>query len=926
MRRYFLLLATIILLIAAVLRLSQLNTHPPGPHFDESANILITRSIAFGGADLFPITNSYQGRETLYHYYNAVLFRLIGDGEFTMRLSSVYVAMLTIAASMALGRAMFRGQRGIIIGLVVGVLMTTSFHQVLMARQMYRAITLPFMQSFALLFLWRGLNAKQQGWRWLVLGGFFAGGALYTYMASRLFPVWLLLAGIALLYFDRAHFRKRLVQGFIFFGVLAITSIPIVAYALNNPDIFFGRLNEVTNESDVVVTLEQSIRRHAEMFFIRGEDGNLRYNIPGRPYFNPVEGVFLILGMGYALRLLVRRGKASERAGYFLILLSPLMVIPSVISLGGFPPNHMRSLGMVPLIFFLPALGIEFIWNFVRQRVTEIKLYQWRYALGIVFVAVFGASSLIVAGQYFRWANRADLFYQTDGDLAAVAEWLPAHVDDDTIVYVASYHREHPTLITGWSGQVTWMGFDSLFLPPPDKHGLYIFTNNAETPSAWTALLEEGRVTDVPLAPDGLPAFQAYTRMGETTVSNNDAIQSTLMTFVDSQSPPTPAGERALFEMRWRIDQTPPYYRLRPVLELTDQSGNLIARNDLFLLGTDQWRAGEVMIQNVPFTIPIGTPAGNYSVRVSWADRDSETFVPFIDETGAYAGISAEIGSISVIRPQTIPSPDTLQIDNRQDIDLSDGVRLLGWNNLPMSARPGGDLRLSFFWQALGVDESRSVDDLEVRFLSENGDIITLWMGQPFDGDFPVEAWTNGELLREYVAWSIPPDLASGRNEIVLISGDVEIALGEIAVDGIPRVFAPSEVDTVVNQSFDGLIALYGYSLNNDNGLLFEPVWVAQSEIDEDFTVFVHIVDENGIIVTQRDLMPRQNSYPTSLWTTGEYIADSFYFADLPDGSYTLRVGLYIQSSGFVLNVNNEIMKDISTEFIEISEITITND
>src|SRR5690606_36312102 len=151
----------------------------------------------------------------------------------------------TIAASIALGRVMFRGRRGWVIGLAVGVLMALSFPQVWLARQAFRAVTLPLCQALALLFLWRGLRSRR-GWGWLVAGGLFGGLALYTYMASRLFPVWLLLAGIALLLIDRPQLGLRLRQALVFFGMLAVIVLPMGLYALEKPDIFLGRLDEVT--------------------------------------------------------------------------------------------------------------------------------------------------------------------------------------------------------------------------------------------------------------------------------------------------------------------------------------------------------------------------------------------------------------------------------------------------------------------------------------------------------------------------------------------------------------------------------------------------------------------------------------------------------------------------------------------------------
>ena len=338
MRRLFLPLATLILLVAAVLRLWQLSSYPPGPHYDEAVSLLITRSIAFGGARFFPIVEAYQGREVLYMYLNAPLLHLLGNDILTLRVGSVFINLITAAATIALGRTMFRGQRGVVIGLVMGVLIALSFPQVWLARQAFRAGAQPMIQALALLFLWRGLRGNG---RWLAVGGLFAGAVLYTYMASRLFPLWLLLGGLALLLADRRRWRLRLRQGLVFFGVMALTALPLLVYAVQRPDIFFARLEEVT-QPEQSVTLAESVVLHLRMFFLEG-DPYLRYNIPHRPYLTWLEGLLMLAGMGTAAWRLfaVRKLDAPERAAYALALLSPLMVIPSErMWLGGSPPTE----------------------------------------------------------------------------------------------------------------------------------------------------------------------------------------------------------------------------------------------------------------------------------------------------------------------------------------------------------------------------------------------------------------------------------------------------------------------------------------------------------------------------------------------------------------------------------------------------------
>src|SRR3954453_14873558 len=98
-RTRFLALVTLTLLVAAVLRIGQLSVYPPGPHYDEAAELLIARSIAFGEARFFPMVEAYQGREVLFYYLSVPLLAFIHDGIFSLRLLSVYCNMITIAAS-----------------------------------------------------------------------------------------------------------------------------------------------------------------------------------------------------------------------------------------------------------------------------------------------------------------------------------------------------------------------------------------------------------------------------------------------------------------------------------------------------------------------------------------------------------------------------------------------------------------------------------------------------------------------------------------------------------------------------------------------------------------------------------------------------------------------------------------------------------
>lgn len=947
MRQHFIWFAVAILLTAGGLRMFQLQAYPPGPHYDEAANLLIARSIAFGGVNLFPIANSYQGRETLYHYISTPLLILVIDDVFALQLTSVFTNFITIAASMALGRVMFRGWRGVVIGLTIGVLMTLSFHQLFMSRQAYRAVTLPMMQALGLLFLWHGLTVKRRGWLWLIVGGVFSGGALYTYMASRLFPAWLLFAGIVLLVVDRAQFRRRLVQGIVFFGALGITALPMLMYAAQNPDIFFQRLGEVT-EGEVTVTLAESVRLHLEMFFIRGDFGNLRYNIPGRPYFTPIEGVLLIVGGVVAFWRVFRTQDALERVACFMALISPLMVIPSVISLGGLPPSHMRSLGMVPLIFVLVAIGFEAVFSQALRLLSTARAYprygMRRYAsalMGILGVALI-LGSVAVAGAYFRWAQRADLFYQADGDLAAAVSWLEDNGDfaDDARVYVAAFHREHPTVISGWDQPVTWLGSDSLFFPSPEQAGLLIFAHNMPPPEDWQAFLQPYWIEDVPQGPDNDPAFWAYhighdaeteiTALSQLNTQTNAAIRNPYLTFIGLESDQIAAGGQGDVTLFWQVAQSPPYYRLRPILDLQTPGGMTLYSADQFLLGTNTWQPGETMIQRMQVQVPAGTPPGQYPLAITWVDRDSEAYVSFQAEDGSYGGITAELGMVEVIRPETFPLSDAIPIQNRVEMDFAPGVRLIGWELPEAQFRPGEEIAVKTVWQAVPTTTRRqpltvqaSLDDVgrnENAVQKAPNEQNTLFEGQL---SYSPENWVDGEIVTQFMLWQIPREYPTG-DYTLRLTGDATtrvLNLGQISIRGISRLSYSPNVENTVELYLGDYLILNGYTIRKDNGVYLEVVWSVKSPIAEDYTVFVHVLDANGELITQRDAMPMNNTYPTSLWDGGEYVVDTYGFDELQsDAPYTFRVGMYIQESGLRLPVMRQ-NGDYIGDYIEFNSI-----
>jgi len=128
-----------------------------------------------------------------------------------------------------------------------------------------------------------------------------------------------------------------------------------------------------------------------------------------------------------------------------------------------------------------------------------------------------------------------------------------------------------------------------------------------------------------------------------------------------------------------------------------------------------------------------------------------------------------------------------------------------------------------------------------------------------------------------------------------------------------PYLLSQTEIQAIPNRldiSFGGVMKLLGYDLSISNtqypitntlkpgdSLTVTLYWQSLSKMNQDYSTFVHLLDETELIVAQRDMYPGQGLYPTSLWSAGDAIANR-YVLTLPETAFTpnqaqLEVGLY---------------------------------
>jgi hypothetical protein len=82
--------------------------------------------------------------------------------------------------------------------------------------------------------------------------------------------------------------------------------------------------------------------------------------------------------------------------------------------------------------------------------------------------------------------------------------------------------------------------------------------------------------------------------------------------------------------------------------------------------------------------------------------------------------------------------------------------------------------------------------------------------------------------------------------------------------------------------------------------------WQTETQPDQIYTAFVHVLGPDGEIAFQADQWP--GGLPSHTWAAGQVIIDEYALdvpADLPAGDYRIAVGVYAATDGQRLPVSD---------------------
>lgn len=388
--------------LAAALRLYALDRLPPGLYHDEAYNGLDALGVLQGARPIFFEANN--GREPLFIYLVALSISLLGRSPLAIRLVAAVLGVLTVPATYLIAHELL-GRR---VGLLTALVAATTFWHLNLSRVGFRAVSLPL---FTALWLWLFVRGWHQRCRrdW-VLSGVCLGLSLYTYLAARFAPLVLVL----LIAYWRWRRQPIPWRGLVLVGVSAcLVAAPLLMYALSHLDAFLERsaqvsiLNPAINGGDFGGTLLRHLLKTLAMFNWRG-DFIPRHNLPLRPVFDPLMGLFFLVGLAISVRA------ALQRTEYALPLLYGLvMLLPSVLAEGA--PHFLRAVGILPVLFVFPAAGLASGLHWLEARVP-------RWAALAMVGALIGLSLYRTASDYFlRHAPSEAVYYNFESGAAELA-------------------------------------------------------------------------------------------------------------------------------------------------------------------------------------------------------------------------------------------------------------------------------------------------------------------------------------------------------------------------------------------------------------------------------------------------------------------------------------------------------------------------
>ena len=278
------------------------------------------------------------------------------------------------------------------------------------------------------------------------------------------------------------------------------------------------------------------------------------------------------------------------------------------------------------------------------------------------------------------------------------------------------------------------------------------------------------------------------------------------------------------------------------------------------------------------------------------------------------------------------PPGEVIGVQHPARLNFDGRVELLGYDLWGEPAKPGDDIHVRLYWRAfrpVGEDFSTFVHldalpSLTTRAQSDNV--------HPGDAraqiDVPVRTWTPETYVRDEHTVVLPGEIApigyalrvglydrrGQRLRVLDENGQAVDDAGFLQVlHVLPRT--PPSLDGADRMVYrlGEEIELVGSRLDAAEGtadrlLRVHLFWRTRKPLTQNYTVFVHVLDQENAVIAQADGPPLNGAYPTSWWYAGQIIEDvhDVRLDNLASTDLRIAVGMYLLESGERLEVKDE--------------------
>jgi 4-amino-4-deoxy-L-arabinose transferase-like glycosyltransferase len=424
-------LPVLIVAAAALLRLWRLDTVPLGLHNDEAWTGINARQVlseGWIGPYLYP---SGLGQPAGPVYVTALLFTVLPQTVFTLRMSMALFGIATVALTFAAVRAMFDRTTAVFAALLLAS-MPWHLH---LSRTAFMVGAWPCVEMAVMWALFR-TRARPSPWRFAGVG-VLIGLGVYTYNA---YPLFVPVAAVPFAYdlaaaSGRAARRRWLVDA----GAAALTALwattLMVHYAATHEEYFWHQHDVAVVNSDAwrdaswpgragILTARGTEWTKGLVVGGRPDDGDA-LGERGQPLLDPLTSAAALVGL-----LIAARGWRRPECG---VLLAAVLVLPLGALLTIDDGLYRRTFGLAPFVATLAALPLARLWAHGRAARRPVRTAVGA-AIGLVLAVAAARNTYAYFGPLQRGKQIPYVFpYQIDAAARAVAALPP-----DTVVYLYS--------------------------------------------------------------------------------------------------------------------------------------------------------------------------------------------------------------------------------------------------------------------------------------------------------------------------------------------------------------------------------------------------------------------------------------------------------------------------------------------------------